>query len=386
MQFDAKTSEYFLELLRSVLHDRPALPKPQDVSWKEIFEFAKYHSLSYMAYCAIRNSSFTLDDELENEWSTRNSLNLVKYYNQEYERERLCELLSKAGISYLPMKGSVIRDLFPSPEMREMCDLDILVHPEDIERVHEIMLADGYSFMKDMTTSHDREYHKLPYLNVEIHTYLLPQDNKLFSYYSDCWDKFMCREDGLRHYMTFEDSYIYMLAHAHKHFYLDGTGIRSVLDVYLMQNKHMFTTDREYVVSELNKLGILDFANIFERLADCWFAKESAEIPQDLLVYHFRVLESSTYGDNTLKSNALGIIETGKTLHTAKLIIAVKKIFPPYRSMRKKFPILKYFPPFLPFFWLVRWVKTVFVKPERIASFFRLLKHLSLPGINEERR
>ena len=147
MHFDAKTSEYFLELLRSALHNRPAQPKPQDVSWNDLFEFAKSHSLSYMAYCAIQRSAFALGDKLEQEWATRNSRTLVSYFNQEYECSRLCKEFSDAGIRNMPLKGSQICKLYPASEMREMCDLDILVQTEDLERVHQMMLADNYTYI-----------------------------------------------------------------------------------------------------------------------------------------------------------------------------------------------------------------------------------------------
>ena len=380
MRIDAKTSEYFLELLRSALHDRPALPKPQDVSWYDIFEFAKSQSLSYMAYCAIRKSGFDISDELKQEWSTNNSRILVSYFNQEYECDRLCRELSDAGIRNMPLKGSVICKLFPAPEMREMCDLDILVKPEDLERVHNMMLADGYSYIEDHTTSHNREYHKLPYLNVEIHTYLVAQENRMFSYYSDYWGRAAYEDDGLICRMPWDDCYIFMMAHSYKHFFAHGTGIRSVLDVYIMRDKLKDVLHLDFIAGELKKLGIIGFAESFERLAAAWFAGETTELPEELQHYHYRVLESGTYGDNAMKSTALKIMQDGKSFRTAKLIMAFSKVFPSYSNMKLGYPCLKYVPFLLPLFWVVRWIKTVLVMPKKISAFFKKLRGLSLSG------
>lgn len=384
MHFDAKTSEYFLELLRSVLHNRPAQPKPQDVSWNDLFEFAKSHSLSYMAYYAIRESGFTLGDKLEREWTTRNSRTLVSCFNQDYECSRLCKEFSDAGIRNIPLKGSQICKLYPEPEMREMCDLDILVQPEDLERVHQMMLADDYTYVEEHTTSHNREYHKLPYLNVEVHNYLIPRENPMFSYYENYWDKVPGEDNSLTSRMSWDDCYVFMMAHTYKHFFRVGTGIRSILDIYVMREQLKDVLDRAYIAGELEKLGILEFAENFERLAACWFGAEKAEVPAELQQYHYRVLESGTYGDNSLITKVLKLMQGGKTFRAAKRKMAISKVFPSYAYMKSKFPSLKYVPFLLPIYWVIRWIKTMIAKPKRIRASFKALWNLSLPGTEKE--
>lgn len=386
MQFSTTLGEYFIELLRCELHDKVACPKPQEISWNDIFEYAKSQSLSAMAYSAICKSGFDIEPELKNEWKTQCSKNLVKCFNQEHECERICNALSDAGIKNMPLKGSVIRSLFPAPELREMCDLDILIKPEEMERAHAMMLADGYSYIENHTTSHNREYHKLPYMNVEVHTYLVPQEGSLFSYYSDFWDRVLCTDNKLICRMTWNDCYIFLLAHAYKHFFLRGTGIRSVMDIYVMREKLKDVLDRVYIENELKQLEIFEFAEHFERLADCWFGEEESEIPQDLLYYHYRVLESGTYGDfNIMKTQALRHMQDGKSFQSAKRTMAVTKVFPSYKYMKTMYPCLRYLPFLLPLFWVVRWTATLLTKPKKISTYFGKLKNLSLSGDKAER-
>lgn len=387
MQYDALLSEYFIELLRCALHGKIASAKPKEVSWDDLFEYAKSQSLTSLAYSAITASGFDLREKLAQKWSERNALNIVAHFNQEHECVRLCERFSEAGIMHMPLKGSAILSLLTNPELREMCDLDILIKPEDADRAHEIMLSDGYSFIEDHTTSHNREYHKLPHLNVELHTYLVPTDNRMFSYYADFWDKVRCEDGSLTCHMSWDDCYIYMLAHVFKHFFQHGTGIRSAIDIYVMRDKLKNVLNRDYIIGELKKLEIFDFAERFERLADCLFAVEKTEIPQELQIYYFRMLESGTYGVvNRMKAKALMIMEDGRSFHAAKRKMAIEKLFPPYPYMKKLYPCLKYVPFLLPLFWLIRWVGTLLVKPKRISEFFGKLKRLSLPGERKERR
>ena len=39
------------------------------------------------------------------------------------------------------LKGLVIRDLYPMLELRIMCDADILVHKEDLDRVRMLLIS-----------------------------------------------------------------------------------------------------------------------------------------------------------------------------------------------------------------------------------------------------
>ena len=387
MQVDVKTSEYFLELLRSALHNRPAQPKPQDVSWNDLFEYAKSQSLSTMALIAIQRSGFDIGSELAKEWGIFNARNSVKFYNQEHECEVLCKALSDAGILNMPLKGSMIRELYPAPEMREMCDLDILVKPEDIERSHGVMLSNGYSYIEENTTSHNRDYQKLPYLNVEIHTYLVPKENRLFPYYEHFWDNTALEANSFACRMDWDDCYIFMMAHAYKHFSKYGTGIRSVLDVYLMRSKLKDVLHREHICAALKTQEILEFAKRFENLADCWFDGEKTEISEELQFYHSRVLEGGTYGENNiLKAKAMQYIVEGKSLRYAKRRVAISKVFPSYSNMKLKYPCLKYVPFLLPLFWVIRWFSNLIENPKKVSAFFKKLKHLSLTGYKEEGR
>ena len=65
--------------------------------------------------------------------------NKLSEYKAEYEN--LCSAFEKAQIPFLPLKGSVIRKYYPEAWMRTSCDIDILVHDEDVGRAKEIQKA-----------------------------------------------------------------------------------------------------------------------------------------------------------------------------------------------------------------------------------------------------
>ena len=210
----------------------------------------------------------------------------------------------------------------------------------------------------------------------------------MFSYYADYWNKASFERCGLTCRMTWDDCYIYMMAHACKHYYYFlGTGIRSVLDVYVMRDRLKNELHREYIVKELKKLNILEFAERFELLAESWFAEEKTEVPSELQDYHYRLLESTTYGDNNkLRSRAMEYMQGGKSFRSAKHLVGLRMLFPPLREMRDSYTVLKKCPFLLPFVWVFRGLKTVMMHPDYVASFFGKLKKLTLPGNQKEGR
>ena len=80
-----------------------------------------------------------LDSEIKSSLKDGYLATIVQSVNQNYEGNRVIDALSQAGFDCIALKGWVMRDYYPHPNMRQMVDLDILVRPYDYERIREIM-------------------------------------------------------------------------------------------------------------------------------------------------------------------------------------------------------------------------------------------------------
>lgn len=60
------------------------------------------------------------------------------------ERKKLCAWMDSEHIWYLPLKGIILKDYYPSVGMRQMSDNDILFDADAWERVEKHMISDGY--------------------------------------------------------------------------------------------------------------------------------------------------------------------------------------------------------------------------------------------------
>ena len=235
--------------------------------------------------------------------------------------------LEQAGIWYVPLKGTVLKDDYPEFGMRQMSDHDVLFDGSRADEVRRIMEDMGYSTEVFGRGCHD-SYHKEPVCNFEMHRMLFgtAHDEKVQAYYERVEDRLL-RDEGKRYGRHFspEDFYVYFIAHEHKHFSASGTGLRSVLDTYvLLTAKDKDETeagagglktrkdslDWDYVLGELEKLGIAEFEERNRSLAMHLFGGGELTAGDKEMLAYFTA--SGTYGnithrvENVMKKNGWG--------------------------------------------------------------------------------
>ena len=288
--------------------------------------------------------------------------------NVLFDEERAIVLarLEKAGIWYMPLKGSVLKDLYPKTGMRQMADNDILYDVSRSKDIRAIMESLGFrtvSFVKD--TYHHDHYNKEPVCNFEMHRALFVPgtDDAIFRYYEKIREK-MIPDEGktCRYHLSPEDFYLYMIAHEYKHFSGGGTGLRSLLDTYVYVKKRGDSLDWEYIAGELETLALTDFERRNRELSLRLFEGEAmSEEDSEMLDY---ILDSGTYG--TMAHRVKKQIEK-----KGRLRYFISRAFLPYRHMCSLYPVLEKVPVLLPVCWILRWVKALKTKRGVVAYQLR---------------
>ena len=292
----------------------------------------------------------------------------------EIDKKKLFERLEQEKIWYMPLKGTIIKELYPSIGMRQMSDFDILFDKEYAESVRDILLDLGFSCKHFGKGNHD-VYFKQPVSNFEMHTGLFGQSNKpeIYQYYKNVKDCLIKDEDNnFGYHFRNEDLYIYLTAHEYKHFSGRGTGLRSLLDIYVFWQKLGSQLDEEYISSEMKKLGISDFEQQNRSLALHLFGgSELTEQDCKMLEY---VIFSGTYGtfqnsiENRVKKNGGG--EKGKRAYIRN------KLFMPLESVKKYYPFYYKHKALLPVLFFYRIGKAVTVKQGKTKRILKILKEI----------
>lgn len=350
---------YLAELVLVQLNGRKPVNIPENITTDEIIDIAGRNHMIYPLLGALIKTD-NVPEEKVNDLRFKIQNSILMTLAQVTELNKLVTALENAGIKNQPMKGSCMKFMYPSPELREMSDIDILIAGEQMDAAGKVMLELGYTLAQSI--KHHDIYMKKPFMVVEIHRAMYDKtvDGNQFDYFKS-FEKAVLRE-GKKYTYDFnkEDFYVYMIAHMAKHFYAMGCGIRNLLDVYIYLEKYGKELDRSYLDRELKKCGIYDFAVNVEELAYIWLGgKKGSQFYDDLFQY---MVDCGIYGkdENGIWHKFAEEKLDGKEVTRGKL----KKwyYFPPLFYMAEYYPWLEKFPFLLPVAWCIRAFRGIFMK------------------------
>ena len=257
------------------------------------------------------------------------------------------EELEKAEIWYVPLKGAVIKDYYPHYGMRQMSDYDILIDPERADDVRTIMIDHDYT-VASFGKGKEDIYQKQPVLNVEMHRCLfgVEQSPILSSYYRNIKDR-LIRKEGFEYSFSLENLYLYLLAHEYKHYSSGGTGLRSVLDIYVFLKRFGVSLDMEYIRTEAKKLKIAEFERANRNLSLNLFGNKSLNSEEEQMLAY--IASSGTYG--TIKHHVDNEVARKGGGTKGKLNYIADRLFLPKEQVQAYYPFFyrhKLLLPFLP--------------------------------------
>lgn len=290
----------------------------------------------------------------------------------DVERAAVLQALEEAGIWYAPMKGCVLKELYPKIGMRQMADNDILYDASKTPEVRTIMERLGFSTDPAYGRSVHDHYLKPPVCNFEMHRMLFGpmHDARIAEYYRDVKSRLILNEGcQYGYHFSDEDFYIYILAHEYKHYSGGGTGLRSVLDTYVYLKKKGEALDWAYIAGELEKLSIADFEMQNRSLALHLFGwEELTEQDKEMLEY---ILSSGTYG--TVRNRVKNKIKRFGNGPFGKLRYVMSRLFLPMDTVRAAFPLFAKCPVLLPFLPFYRVYRGLTARKDRLRAELKAL-------------
>ncbi|NEP36971.1 nucleotidyltransferase family protein [Moorena sp. SIO3B2] len=147
----------------------------QDIDWTYLLKTARRQKVLPLLYNSLKNTCPDLVPQ--------NILKQLRNYFQHlvvhntFLTQKLLKLLTvleKHGISAIPFKGPTLAvSVYGNLGLRQFGDLDILVDHQDIPRVKELLLSQGYELQKDLGW----EYHfvdKKSRVCIDLHEGIVP--------------------------------------------------------------------------------------------------------------------------------------------------------------------------------------------------------------------
>ena len=322
--------------------------KPGDIDFDAVFECAKRHGVENMIYVALRDLNITVPVPVMSKFEQEYQKAIMSEAVQAIELESLSMQMDASEIDHIPLKGSVIKYLYPMPDLRKSSDIDILIKPQSEKKAIDILVSNGYSLIEDGDT-HDIHitYYRPPMLLLELHRALIRSKNRAYAFCESVWENVsLCENTQHRYEMSNEFMYVYLMAHLAKHLYSGGGGIRLITDIYLAHSK--LVMDSHKLNTFLKKAQLTDINEMVLKLADRWFkGTETDDKNIDLL--ENIVLTGGSFGNTDTKK-----IIDGNVSEKTKFRRFFKMIFPPRFALVGKYPVLKKYGFLLPVVWIYR--------------------------------
>ncbi len=230
-----------------ILRDKLSLECKQDIEknsadeWNSLCRIATDNNLLPLLYYKLISHKIAVPRPVEN--SLRNDY--LSYSGKDLKRGRqLCELIkifNEHGIEHMLLKGSHLAEkVYTNSALRVMCDIDILVRREDIEKAFKVLINEGYydgsrpgcsNIVKDVYVHHYPVLYKDNLFPVELHRYLF--ENNDLENMEQIWSRAQTVSIGgmASKVMTVEDLLIYTALHGLK-YHTQKLGVNFLYDLH----------------------------------------------------------------------------------------------------------------------------------------------------------
>lgn len=354
---------YLLHLLGAYLREE----EPQvweNVDWTKLVQLAQIHCVTgILGYMTM--SWPICPEEQMNASLRRVCLNTIALFARRAAlAEVFSQTLSRNGIDHILMKGFVLREYYPVPELRTFGDIDIVIRPGDRPKSDELLRSLGYHPETDwepvFSYTKDVEYYEI---HSEIMEVNVSDKADYRGYFRDLWQYAEASGDH-RHQFRPEFHFLYLLTHIAKHVTGSGAGVRMYLDVAAFLRRFGTSLDWDWIRQELEKLRFADFANIVLLLVQESFGVESP-IP-------LQAVEEETMGaflEFTMAGGVFGRVGRDSGTQSLKnqsrgrekisrIGAVAGRLFPAAKTIESRYTYLKEKPWLLPAAWIHRLVKT----------------------------
>ncbi len=320
--------------------------------YNELMLLAKKHGLVAVAAYALEKLS-AVPEEYSERLKKEIKLSMLCEATQEMETREIIRCLEERGIRYMLLKGSVMKNIYPLPYLRSMCDVDIQYDTGCKSQLDGFMTELGYKKSEvSGTDGINIAYLKKPFMYVEFHGALMDKDVPLYNRYFGTNFERTVPTGGCEVKYNDEDFFVFMAAHLAKHYFLGGSGVRSLADIWLYLRKKP-EMDKKYIFAQLKKIKLDEFIMIMLGVNAALFDGATPTKQQSSIISY--VFGSGTYG--TVSNSSVE-----KVKNQSKGSYVKQRLFPGRDFMAINYPLVKKCILLLPLFWVIRLISVFFKK------------------------
>lgn len=309
-----------------------------------LFKLSKKHDLAHLVGDALDKNGLLPDgSEEKKRFIQERNMAIYRCEQIQYELEQIYDVLEKAKISFIPLKGSVIRKYYPEPWMRTSCDIDVLVKESDLEDAI-VALKTNLDYEDGARGEHDVNLFAPSGVHLELHFSLVETDNCWKNILEGVWDQRVKGWD-YQFQMSAEIFYCYHLVHMAVHMRAGGCGVKPFLDTQIIHR--YITLDRSKLDIILRQGELFEFEKAVLKLSNVWFLNAQSDAISE--EFERFIFHGGVYGSLDNRVAVQQVKNGGKTAYL------FSRIFIGYKELAIKYPSLKKHKWLFPFYQVYRW-------------------------------
>ena len=337
---------------------------------EQLFQLCSKHSISIIVGDVLGKSKMIEKTPDVQKLINESFMSVYRYEQSQTEIKKITHVLTELKIPYILLKGPRVRKYYPEPWLRTSCDIDILIHEEDLDLAIN-GLVEKCSYKKQ-----ERNYHDVPLVSpnnilLELHFNIKENMDNLDKVLIKVWDYSspVGKDNCLEYEQSNEFFFFHLLAHTAYHFQHGGCGIRSILDLYLIHHQMPYNNEKLRMLCREAKIET--FYEYVIQLSEVWFG-ECSHTPVTLAMEKY-ILHGGTYGT---KDNSIAMEQTKQGGGHTRYIRG--RIFMPYKALKMKYPILERHKYLTLIYQVVRWYKALSSgKLKKYTAELHLSKHIN---------
>ena len=346
---DQRTIQMLFALLRSAIRGTKLADSERENysedMLQDLLKLSAKHDVIHLLALGLKQNGLISEDNAEIEEYILKAV--CRYEQLRYEYDILSDALEKAQIPFLPLKGSVLRQYYPELWMRTSCDIDVLVHQNDLETAIAY-LSKNHNYVEKERATHDVSLFTQIGVHVELHFDLVEEGRakSAIDVLKHVWENVSVHK-GYKYWydMTDEYFYFYHIAHMAKHFETGGCGIRPFIDLWILD--HMDDVDIVTRDALLSQGSLLKFTTVARELSEVWFGgKEADELMLQMQEF---ILHGGVYGSI---DNRVAIQQKKQG---GRFGYVLSRVFVPYAKLKRYYPVLEKHPWLMPIMQIRRW-------------------------------
>ena len=348
------TTKLLFALLRSEICDSQEPIAAQAISeetLEKLYKLSGAHDLAHIVCASLHKHGLLGQDPISQKFRGAQMTAILRHERLKYALQEVSAVFEKEKIAYMPLKGSVLRDYYPAAWMRTSCDIDVLIHREDLDRAVDALVQQRGYKASDRVEYHDISLFSPSGVHLELHFTIQENMENIDRLLSKVWDyAWPQTPEGACYLQSKEYFLFHHLAHMSYHFIRGGCGIKPFMDLYIMNRAMDY--DREKVKKFCKECGIDTFYSHVSELTDVWFSGKAHTLLTARIEHY--ILTGGVYG--TLENQVL--VAQSKQGSKAKYFL--QRIFMPYESLKNYYPILNKHPYLTPILQVCRWFRILF--------------------------